>query len=1029
MATPDQTITWLENFNDDHVENSRPMFSPSHYYDIDKFNELTESLSSKTFSILNTNARSLPKHKTEYEVLMNNIINFHFDVLTFEETWLDENLCDYVKFKGYSMITKHKLQKKEGGGIAIFISDKLEYKELAISVPTDKQNLFDCLFIEIEYGRKSIILGVLYRSPSHNSVHEFNNFIDSVLESFKNYKNKEIIIVGDTNIDLIKSENNALTNAYLDSFISNSFIPKISLPTRVTNNSATLIDHIFQKISDVPTYQGTIPVDITDHYINFISLDLTDPDVSLEKNVTYRVQNEASMNSFKNALNDANWDDVINSSNVDTAYNSFIDIYTKIMNEKLPVRTSKFNRKFHKIKPWITKGIITSMKQRYKLSIKLKKTRDLVRRQEEEIKYKRYRNCLNKLIRAAKQLHWTNSFKSCEKDIKATWKQINNLLNKNNNKNDVTNHFITNDNVTLTNANEIANSFNEYFTNVGPNLSNKITPCSRQPSTFLPNLNLVGSLFLRPTSAEEIAKIIQKFKSKSSYGYDEISPKMLKSTFQPILRPLTHICNLSLRNGIFPDQMKLAKVIPIHKNGPKSSFTNYRPVSLLPTFSKILERLVYNRLQNYLKTNDLLTPCQFGFRENLSTDLAILKLQDLISRTLNKKHKALGLFLDLSKAFDTLNHHTLLDKLYHYGIRGIAHKWFSSYLYGRKQFTYFKQIRSDTLHISTGVPQGSILGPLLFILYINDIAQTASNAQFIIFADDTNIIFPFEKSITPSINQNINDQLKEISDWFSANKLSINVSKTKFMIFHTPRSSVNEANLDFYLNGSQIERVHQIKFLGVILTDTLNWKNHIDGTANKISRIAGIMNKLKHELPSNILFTIYNSLVVPYLNYSLIAWGNSPNSTINRIQVLQKKVMRIIDKKRYNSHTTHSFHKYKSLKLADLYQFRSCLLYYRALNNYLPSYFKDTLKANETTHYHSTRGRANIHINSVQSQIGKQCLNYKIAQSWNSLPEDIKSHRTASIHIFTSKLKTFFINKYSLPCTIRNCYICNRFMP
>ena len=1023
MSTLDQTNAWLEEFNSD--ERNSNLFVPSYYYNVSQFNDLVHTFASSKLSILNTNARSLPKHKSDYDVFLNQITNFQFDILTFEETWLDDSLCDLIQFQNYTLVTKHKLGKKEGGGIAIFISNDLEYSTLDITVPIEMQPFFDCLFIETKYGNKSIVIGVLYRSPTFNSIKDFYKFIDPILQSFET-SSKEVLLMGDTNIDILKYQQNNLTSSYLDRLISHGFLPKISLPTRVTHTSATLIDHIFHKLSDTKTYQGSITTDITDHYINFICLELNKSNQNSKKEVTYRVVNDETINSFNNDLRTTSWNRILNNNDVDEAYNDFINIYNNLMDKNLPVKTIKFNRKIHKIKPWITKGILISMRQRYKLAMKLKGLHNEDYRLIQLDRYKKYRNCLNSVIRLSKQLHWSNLFKKYEKDMKNTWKLINNILHKENNKNNISTHFITDDNNELKDNQEIADSFNEFFVNIGPKLSNNIKTSPKTPKSYMRPLDMTNSFFLIPTTMEEVDKAIKRLRPKTSCGFDEISPKLLKATHIEILKPLTHICNLSLTTGTFPEKMKTAKVIPIFKSGNKHSFSNYRPVSLLPSFSKVLERLVYNRLQSYFNMHNLLTPCQFGFRENMSTELAILKMQNLISNVLNEKQNAFALFLDLSKAFDTLNHSTLLDKLQHYGIRGTAYNWFSSYLSNRTQFTFYNCHQSATSNISTGVPQGSILGPLLFIIYVNDITNATTDTNFILFADDTNIIFNYGKQMTKTKNQNINKKLEELSNWFSANKLSINTSKTKYMIFHTPRNINSVADYNFYLNGSKIECTNQIKFLGVILTDTLSWKEHINDKSNKISKTVGIMSRLKYELPSKTLLSIYNSLIAPHLNYSVVAWGDSPDTHLKRMRILQKRALRIIDKKPYNSHTNPLFYKYSILKLNDLYTFRCSLLYHKSLRNGLPTYFSSLLKTNENTHEHFTRGRNNIHVNLVQSELGKQNFNYKIAFVWNKLDDTIKKERLDTVSSFTKKLKRYLIVEYSKPCQIQNCTNCYR---
>ena len=345
-----------------------------------------------------------------------------------------------------------------------------------------------------------------------------------------------------------------------------------------------------------------------------------------------------------------------------------------------------------------------------------------------------------------------------------------------------------------------------------------------------------------------------------------------------------------------PEQLKIAKVIPIYKKENAEIFSNYRPVSVLPYFSKILERLVFNRCMDYIDKNNLLNEKQFGFRPNHSTYMAIIELVDKIANAVERNETTVGIFLDLSKAFDTINHDILLYKLEHYGFRGVALDWLKSYLSNRKQFVRYQMQDSNHKIINCGVPQGSILGPLLFILYINDIVNTTSLLELILFADDTTLLFSHQD--IASQNDIINNELQEICNWFQANKLSVNASKTNYMVLGTHHSTrkfidinqdidiltdsessgsrdVEKVKLNVKLDGVSLNRVSSTKFLGVIIDENLTWKNHIDAISKTISRNIGMLTKLKHFVPENILYSLYCTLILPYINYGVLIWGNT----------------------------------------------------------------------------------------------------------------------------------------------------------
>jgi len=306
---------------------------------------------------------------------------------------------------------------------------------------------------------------------------------------------------------------------------------------------------------------------------------------------------------------------------------------------------------------------------------------------------------------------------------------------------------------------------------------------------------------------------------------------VVKEYFNLICTPLTYIINLSLNSGIVPQETKITQVIPLFKSGDNSLFTNYRPVSVLPVFSKFLERIIHNRLLNFL--NDRLSQNQYGFRKNYSTAYALIQLYDKISSAFDDKKVTLGLFIDLSKAFDTVNHEILLDKLQHYGVCGIALEWFRSYLSCQKQFVQYNSWNSSLLHITCGVPQGSILGPLVFLVYINDLCSVSKVLEMILFADDTNIFYSHTDA--SYLMEAVNLELEKITCWFCTNKLSINVKKPNFIIFR-PRQNSQTLDLAFNISNYSIDQVKETTFLGVILDEHLTGKSHIHNVAQKVSK-------------------------------------------------------------------------------------------------------------------------------------------------------------------------------------------------
>jgi hypothetical protein len=489
--------------------------------------------------------------------------------------------------------------------------------------------------------------------------------------------------------------------------------------------------------------------------------------------------------------------------------------------------------------------------------------------------------------------------------------------------------------------------------------------------------------------------------------------------------PLTHIFNQCVAKSIFPSALKIAKIIPLHKKDDISIFNNYRPISLLPSISKVFEKLLHVQIYSFFMDNQLFYSSQYGFRNMHSTELAAIELIDNVLLYLDEGKSPISIFLDLSKAFDTIDHNILLNKLKYYGFNNESLTLISSYLCGRKQYVEFEDVCSNKLPVVTGVPQGSVLGPLFFIIYINDICKATTLFHPTIYADDTTLtatLNTFENEGNP-IHETINFELSKISNWMKANKLSLNCDKTKAMIFHMPQKSVTVPKLS--INDVDIQFVKHFNFLGITVDENLSWKNHIHVIATKISKTVGILNNLKHFLPRDVLLSIYNSLILPYLNYGIVLWENH----LHRLFGLQKKAVRVMTKSKYNAHTEPIFKSLKILKCQDLCALQYYKFCYKLENKLLPSYFleNDLFRKNAHVHNYNTTRRNFFHIPRVKHNFAKSSIRFRIPNFFNSMNSDIRSKiYSHSMQSFKTFIKKFIIDSYSSVCTNTACYICNR---
>ena len=812
--------------------------------------------------------------------------------------------------------------------------------------------------------------------------------------------------MGDFNIDLLKTETDKATHNYLELLYSYSLIPSIYKPTRITSTSATCIDNILTNNTNI-VQSYIIVTDISDHFPTILTCNPCMPMKSqIKHNQKYvykrKICNE-NINNFKQRLSKVKWKEILNNINVDDDYNMFIETFDNLYDECIPLKKCTLKKKKDPLSPWITKGLLKSINKKnrmYKCYIQKPSKSNLQ-------KFKTYKNKLNMLIRKSKRMFLFQKFEKTKNNMKQTWKEINSILGSG--KRHLPQCKFQSESGVVTDPQEISNKFNEFFVNVGPKLASEIHNDGKNYYDYLHSMTS-SNMYLAPVVESDITKIVNKFDSNKSAGYDSIGNHIIKTVCNEILEPLTTIFNLSISTGSVPDKLKIAKVIPIYKKENVDVFSNYRPVSLLPCFSKILERLIFDRCIDFIDANEILNDKQFGFRPKHSTSMAISQLVDKINTAVEKNETTLGIFLDLSKAFDTIDHKILLHKLEYYGFRGIVLEWFKSYLNNRKQFVYYNNCKSDMESIKCGVPQGSILGPLLFILYVNDITNTSSILDFILFADDTTILYS-NKDIKNNINT-VNEELNEVSNWFKANKLSVNATKTNYMILGTSHmtSAKMQNDLSITLNDTALEKVKTTKFLGVLIDECLTWKNHIDCISKTISRNIGVMNKLKYSIPTRILHTIYCSLVLPYINYAILIWGNTCKTYLDKILKLQKWAIRMISGSHYRSHAAPLFAKNNILTVTDTYTLELGIFMFKYHINDLPVAFKNYFKKRSDIHSYQTR-----HVNDLNISFNKKAFTDNAIRTsgpflWNSLPHKLKESK--SVKQFRNQLKQNIILTY-----------------
>ena len=895
------------------------------------------------------------------------------------------------------------------------------------------------LFIDItssELSRK-VTIGNIYRPGRSNSNACIDNFlspISKIIESVKQ-ENSTLVWSGDINLNLLHINDREKIQEYFDLFSSNGLLPQITLPTRFSKKRGTLIDQIFCRLSGPITssLSGIILTKISDHLPCFSCIDVLNTKPPKRKTVKVRVSSPEAITSFKNEVR-CNIENTYFDRNLLMDPNISqckLDLILQGAKEKhLPEKNVKFDKYKHKINPWITSGILQSIKHRDILYKQLKCTNpESIDYGELEDKLKAFSSILQRSKRTAKIMYYQNQFEKYKSDIRKTWATINELITKKSKNSDFPAHFFSNDRI-ITGDQDIANCFNNFFTNIGPNLAKEIpTPPNKAYTDFLRE-RITFSFQFSTVSTDHLLKIITKLKPKTSSGHDKISTILLKCISNEIISVLCLIINQSLSTGIFPDNLKIAKIIPIYKKEDPHLPDNYRPISLLPAISKVFEKVAFIQVYEYFTKNKLFYESQYGFRTLHSTELAALELTDQIFRHLDQKKLPLAIFLDLSKAFDTIDHSILLNKLSYYGIQGTSLMWFNSYLTNRYQYVEFNDKHSNLKEIKTGVPQGSILGPLLFIIYMNDIHTVTDKFNFVLYADDTSMVQPLCTFTSPvqksnsQISAAINSELNLVSDWLSLNKLSLNTKKTKMMLFHYRQKDVTNLIPKLKMNGKPITLVKEFNFLGIMLDESMTWNAHINKIACKLSCAIATFRRLKRFLPLFILKTLYSSLFLPYLNYGILLWG----SNFKRVLKLQKLAVRTITNARYNAHTEPIFKQHRLLKVSDIHELNILKFYFKYKNYMLPAFFHGMFELNpEPSHTYYTRHRDEPHRplpNTTSAEISiRYVVPRLIVQTPRCITDKIHTH---SLNGFSIYIKNIIYAKYSEICSIPDCYICNR---
>lgn len=913
------------------------------------------------------------------------------------EHWLSQEEADLFNIDNFRKVAFTARKNRRGGGVLILLRNDLNCATEVLPEISSISTDFVCEIAAVKLkfiNWECIIMGV-YRSPTNQTIESWNSFIDILFEAIliANPNESKVILAADFNVDLNPNSKNIHAHQ-LTKLLKNCNLPAIFQETTRLNlrsGKDSCIDNIctnlYNSLVDLKVISNE---GLMDHELLFVSFNIGK--VRNDTTVLKRRINDSSLTSLERALFNENWNNVLEENDVNKAYDAFYTIVLYYFNIYCPITKVSYNsaskqgimwsEKVKRLREWIcffrearhstakNADILNFGKQILALSDSLKKAinEDVIRNNEKKI---------------------ANSDNIC----KTTWSLINSVRTEQANSDPIALEIqgkLCND------EKLIAEEFNNYFLGVPDKIARELPNVSFD----LVKIRRIGnSLFMKSTNEAEVLKVINSLSNKNSSGLDEMSNRTVKSIKNAILKPLCHIINLSMSTGTFPTSLKNAVIKPLRKSEKNYLPSNHRPIALLSPFSKVFEKIYLERVVGFLDKFSVLSQKQFGYRKGLSCIDAIISLNDLISQSKANNEICLTVFLDLSKAFDCVNHQTLLSITERYGVRGVALDLLNSYLQNRTQAVVIKNkltkrsIYSQFKRIKEGVPQGSVYGPYLFLIYINCIQQILDDLQCdcILYVDDTTIILK-GKSIQ-YLREKATLILNAIYNFFSSLNLALNLDKTNYMLFN-----YRDTDLNIYVNNVKIHPVISTKFLGIILASNRSWKPHINSVIKKLNKGIFILRQTTMTLGKKHNLLVFNAFIQSHLSYGITLWGSEEGNATILLDLFrkQKRAVRMInniwDKR---SSCRGLFKKDRILTLASIYIYSLAVYAKRHL----------TLETCESVHEYNTRNKKNLHTKVFK----KGNVRGHYVSVYNKLPAHLKE--TQSVKSFKRKLKNYLIER------------------
>lgn len=915
------------------------------------------------------------------------------------EHWLSSanfELCNIGDYVGVSYFARTNAIH---GGSAIYVKKSIynECVNLQYITSLCEETHFECA--AIVYRADTCIINI-YRAPAGN-VDIFFDKISFVLRSISS-KYKYFIITGDFNID---KSNNANFKMLTDILNSYNLLSLVNTPTRVASTvnsiSCTSLDYlIVSKTLTGYTFDNLDP-GFSDHFLQMINFNINIPKTTLKpqvKQINVRSINQETINEFETRFN-ANYSilDTVDCTNIDDVYDDFMKSVLWCLDVSCPIKKKSIVPNNKKIK--FSYDLYKRLDDLKGLNW-LRKNSSCVLFHDQ---YKQLKKETDKLIKIEKQQHINNILENSINKSKTVWLLINNNLG--NVKNYQTVSELRIDNKKITNSQDIVNSLGTYFSGV---ISNKLNSHfnNRLSVECTTSAYQNTSLFLTPVLSHDVNKIISSLKNKKSCGIDNVPVDLIKKCSSCLVEPLVYITNKAIELGKFPDSLKISSIIPVYKKGSRHDMENYRPISLLSIFSKIIEKIITEKISSFLELNNIFSTSQHGFRKEKSTETACIEYIQFINDCMDRNECTVTIFFDLTRAFDTLNISFVSKKLDALGIRGRTNDFIISFLTNRKSLIKIGDCCSDVFDVRQGTPQGSVLGPLIFLLYVNDLPEHITDGSVFMYADDTSIVISDKNPDNVIIKAS--NVLNMFDMWCTQNSLIINYDKTVCIETHNVHRA--DKNITFKIGGVELKCKDSIKFLGILVDRHLLFNDHIEHVCCKISKAFYAISQLKNSFNEKSILTTYYAMVYSHISYNIIVWGQSPD--ISRLFVLQKRILRLIFNLPYNSSCRLIFKDKKILTISSIYLFKILLYIYKN---------KHLFPLHSNIHTHDTRRKDTFYLNKPNHTFYQKSPIYAGCNFFNMLPSHIKQQTSPSK--FRNQLKNFLIQHsfYSLDEFVHAC--------